>query len=307
MSSISSVSSSMSSSMLKQMQEEMFKKADANNDSSISKDEFSAMSKSEDIKSSSDAATMFAQFDTDSDGALSRLESDAAIAKAGQEMQSQGARPQGPPPGPPPSEESETSSSDSSDVSAIFDEMDTNQDGVVSLAEMTAALDSSEESESATDSKTLLDTISTALESGDTTTAQAALATLQEQAAARNGGNVNDPFNKDLQELSDALASGDTSSAQSLVAGIQEKMAAHGPQNQMAGDSQNQNADSQDTVAQTLQSMLDALEESSATSEDSVNSALQSVIASALNSYMQQSSSSYSQTTVSGTSVSTSA
>ena len=181
MSSISSVSSSMSSSMLKQMQEEMFKKADANNDSSISKDEFSAMSKSEDSKSSSDAATMFAQFDTDSDGALSRLESDAAIAKAGQEMQSQGARPQGPPPGPPPSEESETSSSDSSDVSAIFDEMDTNQDGVVSLAEMTAALDSSEESESATDPKTLLDTISTALESGDTTTAQAALATLQVQ------------------------------------------------------------------------------------------------------------------------------
>lgn len=295
MSSISSVSSSMSSSMLKQMQEAMFKKVDTNGDSSISKDEFSALSKSGETQSS-DAEAMFAQLDSDSDGAISRLESDAAIAKIGQEMQSQGMRPQGPPPGPPPSDQSE--SEESTDATAIFDAMDTNKDGTVSLAELTAALEADEDSSSSSDPKSLLDTISTALESGDTATAQAALATLQKQAAARNGGSTDDPFNKDLQELSDALESGDTSTAQSLVAGIQEKMAAHGPSHEMAGSGQQQDQSSGDTVAQTLQSLLNALEESSSSSKDGTDSFLKSILAAALESYREQSTSSYGQSTV---------
>jgi len=184
--------------------------------------------------------------------------------------------------------------------------MDTNQDGVVSLAEMTAALAQSDKSDSSSDPQSLLDTISTALESGDTTTAQAALATLQEQAAARNGGRTDDPFNKDLQELSTALESGDTSAAQSLVAGIQEKMASHGPGHDMAGDNQNRNSSSEDTVAQTLQSMLDAIDESSSSSSDS-STILKSLLTSALNSYMQQSSNSYAQNLLNSTSVSTTA
>jgi Ca2+-binding EF-hand superfamily protein len=305
MSSISSVGSSMSSSMLKQMQEEMFKKVDTNGDSSISKEEFSALSKSGEAQSSSDAEAMFAQLDSNSDGAISRLESDAALAKVGQEMKAQ-APPPGPPPGPPPSETSE--SEDSSDASAVFDDMDTNKDGTVSLAELTAALESSDESSSSSDPKSLLDTISTALKSGDTTTAQTALATLKEQAAARNGGQTDDPFNKDLQSVSDALASGDTSAAQSLVAGIQEKMAAHGPDQHGAEAGQNQNSSSQDSVAQTLQSLLDALDTSSESDKDSSTSdTLKSILTAALNSYMQQSSNSYAQNAVNGTTLSASA
>ncbi|MDK9719296.1 MAG: EF-hand domain-containing protein, partial [Trichlorobacter sp.] len=148
MSSVGSIGSSMSSSMLQQMQEERFKKGDINGDSSISKDEFDTLSKTGKNRGGDDTDAMFAQFDSDSDGAISRLESDAAIAKASQEMRGQGMRGQGPPQVMPPSTDSETSFADSSDVSAVFDEMDTNQDGVVSLAEMTEALATSDESES---------------------------------------------------------------------------------------------------------------------------------------------------------------
>jgi len=148
MSSVGSIGSSMSSSMLQQMQEERFKKGDVNGDSSISKDEFDTLSKTAKNKGGDTAEAMFAQFDSDSDGAISRLESDAAIAKASQEMRGQGMRGQGPPQGMPPSTGSEASLTDSSDVSEVFDEMDTNQDGVVSLAEMTEALATSDQSES---------------------------------------------------------------------------------------------------------------------------------------------------------------
>lgn len=148
MSSVGSIGSSMSSSMLQQMQEERFKKGDVNGDSSISKDEFDTLSKTAKNKGGDTAEAMFAQFDSDSDGAISRLESDAAIAKASQEMRGQGMRGQGPPQGMPPSTGSEASLTDSSDVSEVFDEMDTNQDGVVSLAEMTEALATSDESAS---------------------------------------------------------------------------------------------------------------------------------------------------------------
>ncbi|NJD39597.1 MAG: hypothetical protein FIA89_14940 [Geobacter sp.] len=148
MSSVGSIGSSMSNSMLQQMQEVRFKKGDINGDSSISKDEFDTLSKTGKNRGGDTTDAMFAQFDSDSDGAISRLESDAAIAKASQEMRGQGMRSQGPPQGMPLSAGSGTSLADSSDVSVVFDEMDTNQDGVVSLAEMTEALSTSDESES---------------------------------------------------------------------------------------------------------------------------------------------------------------
>lgn len=99
--SVSGVGGGMSASALKQMQEEMFKRADRNNDGSISKDELSQVAKSGDNQQGGPSVDeMFSQLDSDGDGAVSRLESDAAIAKAGQQMQSQGMRPSGPPPGP---------------------------------------------------------------------------------------------------------------------------------------------------------------------------------------------------------------
>lgn len=199
MSSISSVSSSMSSTMLKQMQEEMFKRVDANGDSSISKDEFSTLSKSGGTQGSADTEAMFAQLDSDSDGAISRLESDAAIAKAGQEMQAQGVRPQGPPPGPPPSGGG-AADSEESDTTAIFDAMDTNEDGVVSLAEMTAALDTSGDSTQDPVAQALQDMLDASKESSSATSGSSTSETLgnilasalnsyMEQSAANYGRN----------------------------------------------------------------------------------------------------------------------
>lgn len=152
MSSISGVGSSMNSGMLKQMQETMFKKADKNEDNSISKDEFSTLGKN---KSSAETEALFAQLDSDSNGAISRLESDAAMAKAQQDMQSRGTRHQGP-----------SLSASSPDINELFnDELDTNKDGVVSPSEQAAASNSSGASSSSSDSGSLLDTVSMALNS----------------------------------------------------------------------------------------------------------------------------------------------
>ncbi|MDD2501520.1 MAG: EF-hand domain-containing protein [Geobacter sp.] len=203
MSSIGGIGSSMSSSMLQQMQEERFTKGDTNGDSSISKDEFDALSKLGKSRGGDDTDAMFAQFDSDSDGALSRLESDAAIARASQEMRGQGMRSQGPPQGPPPSKGSETLSSDNTDVSAVFDEMDTNQDGVVSLAEMTEALATSDQSESSSRNRN---------SSSEDAPAQAMqrMDAIEESSTSDNSGSLksilNSAVNSYLQQSSSSYA-----------------------------------------------------------------------------------------------------
>jgi hypothetical protein len=87
--------------------------------------------------------------DTNKDGSISRLESDAGVAKVSQEMQSQGARgkgappPGGPPPGgPPPSGGSAPSgTSGGSGSTKSYDKKDTNKDGTVSdLEELAYAM-----------------------------------------------------------------------------------------------------------------------------------------------------------------------
>ena len=101
-SSIGGIGGGVSAALLQRMQEEMFKTADANGDGTISKDELGQVAKSGENQDGTNVDTLFSQLDSDSDGAISRLESDAAIARLGQQMQSQGMPPQGPPPGPPP-------------------------------------------------------------------------------------------------------------------------------------------------------------------------------------------------------------
>lgn len=79
------------------------------------------------------AEDMIAALDSDSDGALSSDEIAAGLSKASSAMQGMG----GPPPGPPPSGGS--SSTSATDSSGVFDSLDTNQDGTVSIEELFAA------------------------------------------------------------------------------------------------------------------------------------------------------------------------
>ena len=302
--SISSIGGGMNSFALKQMQEELFKAGDKNGDGTISKDELSQVAKSGNNQEGTSVDDMFSQLDSNSDGAISRLESDAAIAKMGQEMQSRGTRPQGPPPGAPPAKggDNTSDSSQDSDAATIFDAMDTNKDGTVSLVELTAALDTSKsDSTSSTDPESLLNNLSTALESGDISAAREALIALQNEVSSRNNGQGNDPFSEDLQSLTSALESGNLSDARDVFAGIQEKLSARPPHGQAMENTQNQGNNTQDAVAKTLQALLDAVDESSsATSATITNDSLKSILTTALNSYKQQSTNSYEQGSVSG-------
>ncbi|RQW83913.1 MAG: EF-hand domain-containing protein, partial [Geobacter sp.] len=65
-SSICGIGGGISASTLKQMQEQMFKTADTNGDSSISKDELSQVSKSGTKQNSTSIDEMFSQLDSDS-------------------------------------------------------------------------------------------------------------------------------------------------------------------------------------------------------------------------------------------------
>jgi Ca2+-binding EF-hand superfamily protein len=136
-SSISGASGGFNAASLKQMQEQMFKAVDSNSDNKIDKAEMSTFQKSQQADGKQGGPSvdeMFSNMDSDSDGAISRLESDAALAKMSQQMQAQG------PPPPPPPEDSNASSSDSSESSAtVFDALDTNKDGTVSASELLAA------------------------------------------------------------------------------------------------------------------------------------------------------------------------
>ena len=83
-SSISSSSSSVNAAALKKMQEEMFKAVDSNNDNKIDKAEMSAYQQTQQANGQQGGPSVddiFSRQDTNSDGAISRLESDAGIAK----------------------------------------------------------------------------------------------------------------------------------------------------------------------------------------------------------------------------------
>ena len=311
--SISNCSSGIDASMLKKMQEQLFKKADTDGDGSISKAELSKMVSSSDSKNSSSGDELFTQMDSDGNGSISKLESDAAIAKVSQQMQTQGMHPQGPPP-PPPSQGDSTSSASSTDSSTVYDPMDTNKDGKVSASELVAALaksvNSSTGSSETSSMQKDIQALATALKSGNVSDAQTALTALQKDVSTKNGGQSSDPFSKDLQSLSDSLQSGNLLDAQNIFASIQDKMTSgiHHHHQPVTETAQTDGGNSQDTVVKTLQSLLDAVDKaSSTTSNTDTNAALKNIFTAALQSYMQQSSSSYAQSLTSGTVVSASA
>ncbi len=137
--------SAVSAAMLKKMQEEMFKKNDLNGDGKISKDELTqvaaAAAKSTGGTTGQKGPTadeVMTTLDTNKDGSLSRLESDAGVAKVTQEMQAQG---KGAPPSggaPPPGGAPPSGGSSGSGSTKTYDKKDTNKDGTVSdLEELT--------------------------------------------------------------------------------------------------------------------------------------------------------------------------
>jgi Ca2+-binding EF-hand superfamily protein len=128
---LASVFSSISAS---QRHAQMFKKLDTNGDGKIDAAELQAGAPKD--GKSKDAATIMKEVDTSGDGSIDSTENDAFLTK----MEAQG-NPGVPPPGPKPSggPQGRPADSSSQDVSAIFDKLDTNKDGVVSLQELMAA------------------------------------------------------------------------------------------------------------------------------------------------------------------------
>lgn len=134
-------------------EDDLFGKVDSDGSGSLSQDELTAMLQqmqgqgtSANSTSSDDAQALFSALDSDGDGALSQSEFDAGRPQAGAGM----------PPPPPAQEASATASTTASSTTTasasgaaapaaaggssttVYDELDTNEDGVVSVAERLA-------------------------------------------------------------------------------------------------------------------------------------------------------------------------
>jgi Ca2+-binding EF-hand superfamily protein len=111
----------------------IFKKLDVNGDGTISKAELGVVASGN--RNGKDAAAIMNEVDTNGDGGIDQAENDAFLSK----LESQG-KPKMPPPGQGPRGGNGVQSGNSSeDHSKIFDELDTNKDGKVSLQELMAA------------------------------------------------------------------------------------------------------------------------------------------------------------------------
>ncbi len=120
--------------------EELFSKADSGEDGSIDETEFSEFLRKGPQADSVDAKQSFADYDVDSDGALSEDEFQAGMKDLMASM---------PPPPPPPSasksDSSDSSSSESStDASSILSSLDADGNGVIDSEEMTSGLKNSQ-------------------------------------------------------------------------------------------------------------------------------------------------------------------
>lgn len=181
----------------------------------------------------------------------------------------------------------------------------------IEAALSTSSSDTSNDSSTSSDADTLqksFQALSDALSSGNLSDAQTALAALQKEVSSQNGGQSNDPFSQDLQSLGNALESGSLSDAQDIFSNIEDKLSSRPqgpPPGPPPGNGQAQGSDSEDTVANTLQALLDALNEnessttstsstsSSDTSENDPITTLKALLTSALKSYQQMSTTQY--------------
>lgn len=181
---------SMSASAMSQMHAKMFSKIDANSDGGITLEEMTA-SASEKTKGkggtedSAKIAERFAAMDTNSDGSVSEEEglsffqsqmSSQTMSGMLQAQEGGQGRPMGPPPG-------GAAGGNGGQKPATFDELDTNQDGSVSLDEMLASSES-EESEDTDKTARLTELFSKMDTDGDGSVTESEKSTFDEKMRA---------------------------------------------------------------------------------------------------------------------------
>ena len=125
-------------SAISQMRQNFFNKIDQNSDGSINKTEFADSLKA---MKGVNADDTFSKLDTNSDNSISKDELNAAMDKMDEQLK------KNPPPPPPPpmggsgKGNTASASSDETKSNKIFDSLDTNKDGYISITELMAASD----------------------------------------------------------------------------------------------------------------------------------------------------------------------
>lgn len=131
-----------SSTELAQRRKEMFTTLESNGDGGIDLSELKAGAPKD--GRGPEAAEILKQADTDGNGTIDEQENDSFLSKMEEHRKAGGM-----PPGPPPTGNGESDDSSDASVSAVFDPLDTNKDGKVSLKELLAAAKRSELSDEA--------------------------------------------------------------------------------------------------------------------------------------------------------------
>lgn len=131
-------SQGLSESAAVQRHQEMFAKLDINGDEKIDVVELQAGAPTD--GKGKDAAAILKEADTSGDGTIDNTENEAFLSKMDSKGKPSGPPPSGPPPGgAPPTGGAGGAGSSEGTTNQIYDELDTNKDGKVSLQELIAA------------------------------------------------------------------------------------------------------------------------------------------------------------------------
>ena len=311
-SSIGSSTGGLNAAALKKMQEEMFKAVDSNSDNKIDKTEMSAYQQTQQANGGQGGPSVddiFKNLDADNDSAISRLESDAGIAKLAQQMQS-GKTASGPSSelkskvfnsadqngdGSISKDELTTLMADSNqsatDIAETFDALDTNQDGSISKSESDVAVDkasqqrkaqgpppppppSDSSSSESTSSTTVFDELDTN-EDGTVSASELLAAFTNDDSSSSDSSSVDSSAVKELFDAMDTNKDGSVSKSELSAA-----LAEAGKQSDTQGGVDGSSASSSADAAKT---------------EDSAR------FAAAIKSYMQASMSSFAQSSAAAT------
>jgi Ca2+-binding EF-hand superfamily protein len=172
-------------SMISQMRQNFFNKLDSNGDGSIDKTEFADVFSG---TSGTSADDIFSKQDANGDGSISKDEMNAAMDKMDEQMK-KNSPPMGMMGGIGPSGTSTSSSSDD-ETSGIFDSLDTDKDGSVSISELLAA-------------------------TGDKSTANKIMNEIDSNKDGKISKDENDAFLKSVQEKMQAASTDENSSSSS--------------------------------------------------------------------------------------------
>ncbi|MGL1959302.1 MAG: EF-hand domain-containing protein [Colwellia sp.] len=197
-----------------QMAEDLLSAADTDNDGSISKAEFNTLVESQNSDSSESISGLFSQMDADGDESVSLDEATEAISSLLQQLQEQRMANQGamPPPPPPPGGGS---------AEELLSSADTDEDGGLNIDEFTAALKRSDDEDDSILAK-MFDETDT---DGDGIVSQEELQTAMEnkqnsqtQSSTNTDSNVSMLVNSLLQQYQQNAANSTNDTTLSIVA-----------------------------------------------------------------------------------------